>query len=352
MTATKWDLSRSEKKLDELADALSRVGQHQILVLAHNNPDPDAIASAYGFSFLLHKRMGTRSVLGYGGVVARAENKAMIQRLRIPIVQMPRVVQSSYYAAVLLDAQPGTGNNLLDSKGEPPLAVIDHHPLRPASLKSRFHDIRPDYGATSTIVTEYILAAGLTPDRSVANALFYAIKTDTNSLLRGATPFDVHAYNYLLPRTNPRVLGWIERPRLSMEYFRDHCCGLARAMVYRDVAVSYLGEIESEAIIPELADLLLRIDGVRWSLCMGKKDHMMILSMRSTSRTFDAGKVIRRLAGRRGSAGGHREMAGGQVPLNGVSEPETEKLASELIDKFLRLIDRQGVHPKPLVRRQ
>lgn len=349
MTSSRWDLSKSEAKLRVLETALQGVGNQQILILCHNNPDPDTIAGAYALSYLLLKKFNVRSVLGYGGVVTRAENKAMIQRLRIKMTQISRLVASDYFGIALVDAQPGTGNNLLESRGVLPFIVIDHHPLRKLSLKAEFHDIRPAYGATSTIVTEYLLATGLTPSRSVANALLYGLKTDTNSLVRATSKFDFNAFNYLSPLTNPRVLGWIEKPPLSPEYFNDYHRGLANAVLYRDVAVSCLGQIRTESIIPELADLLLRVDGVSWSLCMGEFNGLMILSLRSTSRTLQAGKVIRRLVGRTGSAGGHKEMAGGQVSLAGMESEEKDRFREKLVDKFLKLVKRRNCVPKCLV---
>jgi nanoRNase/pAp phosphatase (c-di-AMP/oligoRNAs hydrolase) len=328
---------------------LEGAGKRRVLLLCHNNPDPDSIASAYGLGFLLSKKFNVRSVIGYGGVVTRAENKAMIQRLRIKASQLTRVDPSKYFGVALIDGQPGAGNNLLDGKSERPLIVIDHHPLRKASLKARVYDIRPNYGATSTIVTEYIVAAGLTPSRSVANGLLYGIKTDTNALGRGAGKQDFNAFSFLSPLTNPRVVGWIERPTLSAEYFSDYHRGLARAIVYRDVAISYLGKIRSEAIVPELADLLLRIEGISWSLCMGENKNLMLVSVRTSSRLKKAGVVLRRLIGRAGSAGGHREMAGAQVPLTGLTPSERQDVPRRLINRFLGLLDRDGCSPRLIV---
>ncbi len=344
----KWDVSRSTCRLDDLAAVLEGAGRRRVLILCHNNPDPDTIASAYGFQFLLSKKFGIRSVIGYGGVVTRAENTAMIHRLRIKMTKLSRIDRSRYYGIALMDGQPGTGNNLIDSRATPPMIVIDHHPLRKPSLKAAFHDIRPKYGATSTIIAEYLVAADLTPTRSLANALIYGIKADTNSLVRGASRVDFNAFNYLSPLTNPRVVGGIERPALSPEYLKDYERGLARANVYRDIAISYLGKIHSEAIIPELADLLVRLEGVCWSLCMGERNDLFLLSMRSTSRTHRAGAVIRRLVGKAGSAGGHKEMAGGQVPVAGMTEEEKEDLSRKLINRFLKLLDREGCHRRLL----
>lgn len=349
MNSSRWDLSKTETKLAELERVFQGAGKRRVLILCHNNPDPDTIASAYGFSFLLSKKFGIRSILGYGGVVSRAENKAMIQRLRIKMTKLPRVVPARYFGIAVVDAQPGTGNNLLEQRGAQPLVVIDHHPLRKLSRRSEFHDVRPSYGATSTIITEYLVAAELTPTRRVANALLYGLKADTHSLVRSVSPNDFNAFNYLSPLTNPRVLGCIEKPPLDIEYFDDYHRGLSHAILYRDVAVSWLGKIHTESIIPELADLLLRIDGVSWSLCMGELKDWMILSMRSTSRKYRAGQVIRRLVGKSGFAGGHKEMAGGQVPLSGMNGNDKEELRKRLVDRFLKLIDRSNCVPKCLV---
>jgi len=210
MVPQRWDLSKSEAKLEQLAEVLKGAGKHPMLILCHNNPDPDSIGCAAGLNFLLKRKLGIRSVLGYGGAVTRAENKAMVHRLRIHLRRFQRLRPSAYYGIALVDGQPGTGNTLL-STDVPPLIVIDHHPLRKLSLKSPFSDVRKGYGATSTIVTEYLVAAGLTPSRLVAAALLYGIKTDTASLVRGAQEVDFLAFNYLSGIANPRMLGWIEK---------------------------------------------------------------------------------------------------------------------------------------------
>lgn len=349
MPSSRWDLTRSTKKIQELRDLLQDVGKRKLLVLAHNNPDPDSIASAWGLQFLLRRAFGVNSILGYGGLVTRAENQAMIHRLRISMKQITQLKPSRYYGIALADAQPSTGNNLVDGKKEPPLIVVDHHPRRKISSKAPFHDIRPQFGATSTIITEYLRAAEITPTRSLANALLYGIKTDTNVLVRGACKSDYEAFNYLSPLTNPRVIALIEKPSLSPDYFVDYYRGLSQTMIFRDTAISNLGNVSREAIIPELADNLLRIEGVSWSLCMGRFKDNLIMSLRSTSRTYRAGIVIRKLVGKRGSAGGHREMAGGQIPLDDKNAKEVVAITDELQAKFLELIDRDHCHPKPLV---
>lgn len=349
MYSNKWDTARCTNKIVDLAGLLEGAGRRRVLILCHNNPDPDSIGGAFGFQFLLKKKFGIRSVIGYGGMITRAENKAMVQRLRIKMLPLSRLDPSKYFAIALIDSQPGTGNNLLTQRQQPPMVVIDHHPLRKLSLKATFRDIRPSYGATSTIVTEYLATAEVTPSRSVANALLYGIKTDTNSLVRGASKADFWAFNYLSPLTNPRMLALIENPALPLKYFEEFQRGLSSTTIYRDVAVSRLGKIETETIIPELADLLLRIDGVSWVLCLGEKNNLMLMSLRSTARLQKAGNVIRRVIGKLGSGGGHKSMAGGQVRLENLSAQERLELPDKLVSRFLKIVDREACHPRPVV---
>ncbi|MCX5872997.1 MAG: bifunctional oligoribonuclease/PAP phosphatase NrnA [Deltaproteobacteria bacterium] len=349
MSTQRWDIAQSQAKIAGLSSILEGSNQKRFLILCHNNPDPDTLASAFGFSYLLQKKFSIKCVIGYGGVITRAQNKAMVHRLRIPVTRISQDDSNQYQTTALIDAQPLTGNNLIDSRSTPPLIVVDHHPLRKASLRSPFHDVRPTYGATSTIITEYLIAAEVTPSRSLANALLYGIKTDTNSLMRACCKADYHAFNYLSPLSNPRVLGNIEKPALPMDYFGDFQKGLSKTIIYRDVACSFLGHVKTDSIIPELADLLLRIEGVTWSLCMGEHDEMMMISLRSKSRTQKAGLLLRRLVGRTGSAGGHREMAGGQIPLANMSDQQRSAFPSKLTIKFLGFLGREHVSPKPLV---
>ncbi len=344
----RWDLAQSSAMLEKLAAVVSGAGTRPLLCLCHNNPDPDSIAGAYAFAFLLQKKFGVRSVLGYGGVVTRSENRTMICRLGIKMTQLKTFDPSKYYGVALIDAQPGCGNNLVEGRAERALIVIDHHPVYRKAAKPVFADIRPDYGATSTIITEYLLAAGLTPTRSVANALLYGIKTDTNALMRSSHKADYMAFTYLSPLTNPKILGAIERPRLPLRYFREYHRGLSRTVLYRDAAVTYIGKIESEDIVPELADLLLRIHGMRWSLSMGRTDDLLGISMRATSKLYSAGNIVKKLIGKKGAAGGHREMAGGQIIIEGMDPKQVDDLVQQLVKRFLKLIHREGAKPCPI----
>jgi nanoRNase/pAp phosphatase (c-di-AMP/oligoRNAs hydrolase) len=236
-------------------------------------------------------------------------------------------------AVALVDTQPGAGNNALLLFPESPVAIVlDHHPLRESAVRARFADVRPDVGATSTILTEYLRAADIEPSPQLATALFYGIKTDTMGLGRGAGPADVDAYFYLQPRIDIQALVQIERAQVPLEYFQSLSATLQAAHIYDGVVISYLGPMRRPDMAAEMADLLPRLEGARWVICMGTYGSELILSVR-TDTEESAGRLVQRIVGKRGSAGGHGMMAGGQIPLRDIP---AEALAQQLIQEAMK----------------
>ena len=89
--------------------------------------------------------------------------------------------------------------------------VIDHHPEQ-FNYKCHIKDIRPSYGATSTILLEYLLCTGSGIGTRLATAMLYGIKSDTFALSREVNEWDVEAFSYLYPLANQNLMRRIERP--------------------------------------------------------------------------------------------------------------------------------------------
>jgi nanoRNase/pAp phosphatase (c-di-AMP/oligoRNAs hydrolase) len=177
----------TEKQLRSFRSALS---EGPVIILAHNNPDPDALASGAGLACLISEVWGIQTRLAYSGLVGRAENKVMMEILTPGWQPVDSILDiNSYSCFVLVDAQPETGNSSLP----PPnslCAVIDHHPLRKSLGNIPYIDIRTDFGATSSLVYKYLEAARYQPDPRLATALFYGIQTDTQGLSRHSSASD------------------------------------------------------------------------------------------------------------------------------------------------------------------
>lgn len=315
--------------LQQLFDLLADAGN--LLILPHNDPDPDAIASAVGLRYLLQQCLHLDVQIAYQGIIGRAENKALVRYLGKPLKPLTETDLRRATHIALVDTQPGAGNNPLPA-GRIPSIVLDHHTWRDESAQVSYCDVRPDQGATSTIVTEYLQARTVNLPAWLATALFYGIKTDTMGLGRGAGLGDVAAYYYLQPLVEIEGLAEIERAQVPASYFKSYVTAIQAARVYEQVALSYIGAMSYPDQAAEMADLLSRLEGVQWVMCTGTYNHYLMIAVRSRSRRTGAGKLVQAVVGTLGMAGGHGKMAGGQVPLHGADPAQlAEHLGRQML---------------------
>ena len=312
--------ARGRAKLDTLLRLAE--GRVSLLAQTHDYPDPDTIASALGLGWLLGELAGLETTIGYGGVIARAENKTMIKQLGIKMRRTTRADFKKYDLVALLDTQPEVGNHCLPAE-RPPDVVFDHHfPRDLEGPEPPLFDVGGDYGATSTKIVELIIAAGVQPPKEVATALFYGIKTDTQNLARDASEADVTAYLYLVGKVDNRILAEIENPQVPLDYFRVFNKAITRSKIYGRMIVSDLGEVYTPDLCAEVADRLLQIEGVKHALAVGWHEESLFLSLRTRSRAKNAGKILHGIVcgAELGTAGGHGPMAGARVPVDGKSQ--------------------------------
>jgi nanoRNase/pAp phosphatase (c-di-AMP/oligoRNAs hydrolase) len=327
-------MAMTQKHVDLLFKAIGDADH--VLILPHNDPDPDAIASAVALRHLLAEKLGVEGRIAYKGIIGRAENKALVRYLGRPLRRLTDSDLRQSARILLVDTQPGAGNNALPPEASV-AAVLDHHTWREATAGARFADVRTDVGATSTMLTQYLQAAGIEPSLPLATALFYGIKTDTMGLVRGASPDDVAAYFYLQPRIDIEALVEIERAQVPAEYFIGLDATLHAAQVYNDVVISYVGPTGRPDMAAEMADLLLRLEGTRWVVCMGAYRDNLILAVRTRSRRGGAGQLAQTIVGDRGTAGGHGTMAGGQITLGGEEPEQVAWQLGQLALQYLRV---------------
>jgi len=340
---------KSDPARGRLARLLRSVrSRHRAVIAAQDAPDPDGMASAAALKRLLEEKARLEVVIAAGGEVGRAENRATLQFLGEPLEDLASLELASFDFRALVDTQPGFGNNSWPDD-VPVHLVIDHHPRGPGIQPDHMADVRPNYGAASTMLTEYLRAAGIEPDTQLATVLLYGIKTDTQDLSRGASPADTEAFLYLYPRANQRLLAKIERERLPRDYFATLAHALRACRIYDNVAVGPLGAVSSPDVLGELADFFLRIEGIRWSLCYGLFDGKLHLSLRTVLRQGNAGQVMANLLDGLGEGGGHDMLAGGQAPLSDERPDAVAALAREVELRLLRELEVPTRTPEPLV---
>jgi nanoRNase/pAp phosphatase (c-di-AMP/oligoRNAs hydrolase) len=333
-------------RLAGLLEALE--GAEQVLVLTHDNPDPDAIASAAALAFLCQASAGVTTTLAFGGIVGRAENRALIAEVGVPFQRMGTLEIPSGALVALVDTQPRTGNNSLPA-GRIAGIVIDHHPVRPETAATTFSDVRPGYGASCSILVEYLRAAGLEPERTLATALFYGIQSETMDLGREVSPADVEASLYLYPRSDPASISRIRHARVPASYLQSVHEALERARLYGGVMCVPMGRLDYPDLGAELADMFMRVEGVEWAIVSGRYHDDLLLSVRTYQLDAHAGDLVRKVVRDRGSAGGHGMLAGAQVPLKGLGDAEVEELVSSLFVDFRAELGVATEEPRPII---
>ena len=335
-------------KLERLVDFAR--SHERALIVTHDNPDPDSLASAVALAHIIQRLAGVESVVAYGGIVGRAENRALIRVLKLPVVPLSRVEFEDFDLVCMVDTQPEQGNHSLPEDIFPDV-VIDHHPERPDTKLASIADVGGTRGATSTLVAEYFRASGLEMPPAIATALYYGIKADTRDLGRQTTPEDIESYLWLFPLVDKEALAQIEHPRLPAEYFRLYHTAIERAQVYGDQAVVCdLREIYAPDMVAEVAERFGFLEDVRWSLAFGEYEDQLFFSLRTSDRRMNAGRLIREVIEvKGGSAGGHGSMAGARVPLAGISLAARKRLKSDLVLAFLEAFGAKGRKPRRMV---
>ncbi len=318
-------------------------GNSRLVILTHNNPDPDAFASACGLAAVISSLdPECRVQIAYGGIVGRSENRTMMRFLPYKVVPFGRVRGRDNVAYALVDTQPNAGNNVLP-EGKVPAIVIDHHPrkktTRPLLRATPFVDIRTGYGSCTTIVTEYMQCLKVSISAAMATALVYGISSETQHLGREASQQDRRIYNELVPLVNMRRLSQIEFSRRPREHFIHTRTAIDNAFVYRQVIGSRLGPIKNPDVVAEVADFLLLHERMSWAIVTAFYSGKLIISLRAADHRSQAGKVVRRLLEKNGgTAGGHNQVAGGQLDCHGLSSQEISELDLNLIIDFLSQI--------------
>ncbi|MCC6671298.1 MAG: DHH family phosphoesterase [Planctomycetes bacterium] len=321
-------------------------GRKRLLVLTHTNPDPDSIASAMGLRHLARTRLAIPSTFGLSGQVMRAENKEMVRCLGVDLVPMSQVDLAAHDAIALVDSQPGFGHTVLPT-GRSVDIVVDHHvpPERaPAGhAPAVFLDLRTEVGATSSIVTSYLMESGVPVDADVATGLFYGIKTDTADLSRNTSPLDAKAYEFLLPRVDRQKLAAITTPDVSLDYFRALRTALNNIRIFGGVVLCSVGRTEGPEMMAEVADLLMRLEGRAAVFCGGLVGQTYYVSVRTEPGGRDAYSLIRSALGGEGSFGGHGSVAGGSIPMKDTSERGLKRLERRLERNILKALGVDGL---------
>jgi nanoRNase/pAp phosphatase (c-di-AMP/oligoRNAs hydrolase) len=294
--------------LAERKEALS-----PLLILTHDYPDPDALASAFGLAYLAQQYFGITSKIAYGGVIGRSENRAMVAMLNIPARKIHSVQFDKYRNVALVDTQPKFDNNSFPENRRAAI-IIDQHssvvsPIAGLSI------IDTECGATCVIVAQALLLQGESIPAKIATALAYGILSDTLDLYRARRADIIQTYLNVLRHCDMRLLAQIQNPPRSRRFFLTLGRALKRAILHRRLLVSHLGFVENPDLVAQMAEFLLTYKNVHWSFCTGRYGGRICVSLRTSKSNVQAGDVLRAIFDDPRKAGGHDAIAGGSYRI-------------------------------------
>jgi nanoRNase/pAp phosphatase (c-di-AMP/oligoRNAs hydrolase) len=317
------------------------------LIIMHNNPDPDSIASALALKRILEK-WGVKSDITYGGKIGMDENKAMVNLLSIKLTHIDEIDINRYMGYAIVDASSSKVIPIdFNSYNIDIDIIIDHHSN--GDLTARYMDIRPDIGATATILLEYLTHLDTIP-QDLATALYYAICSDTNYFKRKTSKKDFEAAGYLQDLMDPKTLEMIENPEIDTEAMEILANAiLNRKVIKNSITLSYVGMIKNRDALAKTADFLLKMEGITTTYVFGISGNKIHISARTKDLRIDVGDIMKKAFG----GGGHQSSAAASVELGifeSVSDKQSlRKLVEEAIQtKILKVmgIEEEGEKSK------
>jgi nanoRNase/pAp phosphatase (c-di-AMP/oligoRNAs hydrolase) len=319
------------KKIRRLLNFLSENKERlsPLLILTHDYPDPDSLASACALRLLAERGFDIRTHIAYGGIVGRSENKEMVRILKLPVYKLRPSDFKKFPQIALVDTQPLFTNNSFPKKRKAAL-VLDQHPSEVKPLAD-FSIVDPEIGATSVLLAQALLLQGVEIPSQIATALVYGILSDTLGLYRAHKPEITHTYLRLLPLCDIGALARIQNPQQSRRFFATLVRGIQKARIMRRVIVSHLGPVESPDLVAQMADVFLTCEGIQWTFCTGRYGEHLHLSLRARDPEGAAGVVLRDIVVDKGQAGGHGHIAGGKMKVEHDATPEQWEQIEELV---------------------
>ena len=296
----------SAEKLKRLLELVSPDDTVAVLI----NADPDSMASALALKRIFWRKV-KKTLVFYINVIKRADNLALVKLLNIDQQHIRNLNSSEITKWATVDSQPHHNKKFGRYAFD---IIIDHHSLAPDS-GAPFLDICEDYGATSTIMTEYLRAAKIKPSPRLATALFYGIKTDTENFARPSLPNDINAFRYLYPFTNLNILKKIESSELTKKTLNSFRMAMENLNFFKDIAFIHMGRVNDPDILVLIADFFLKMAEATWSIVSGVYGQQLVVILRNAGFRLDAGKMAQKLFGEWGAAGGHKSAARAEIPV-------------------------------------
>ncbi|UVE50815.1 bifunctional oligoribonuclease/PAP phosphatase NrnA [Haloferax larsenii] len=297
----------------QLSDLLATGSE--LYIVCHNNPDPDCLASALALGRIAVAAGIEETHIFYNGEISHQQNRAFVNLLDVDLRKLdPETVTDRPPESLLAfvdHSTPGANNRV--PVGTPLDIVIDHHPAD--DVEARFVDHREAAGSAATILTEYLRELDVEVSERLATALMFAIRRETLNFLRGVTRAEYEAAAYLHDAVDTELIRRLSSPSVTGATLDAIAMAIENRTIRRAVLVSNVGRTTERDSLPQAADYLATLEGVETAIVFGIIRDAIHLSARSPDPRVHVGSALKTAFEDVGSAGGHHDVAGGEIPL-------------------------------------
>lgn len=293
------------ERLKRFLSLFSRSSRVLIII----NADPDAIGSAMAVKRLLWRKVHD-VVITYFNKITRPDNLEMIDHTDAGLVSLEEINKKDFNCFVVVDSQPDHNDHFKEFELD---AIIDHHPL--TCDEAEFADIRPEYGACSTMLCEYLKAKKIKPSAKLAAAMVLGIKTDTLNFTRQTSLKDIKAFQYLYRFADKNIVTKVERAVLNQEDLDFLGKAIKGRTILHNRVFFHAGEIDKPDELVMVADFFLTLANINWSIISGVYEKKLIIIIRNDGLRKGAGRAATEAFSDYGSAGGHKTMARAELDI-------------------------------------
>lgn len=328
-----------ENKSQRLVEII-KGSEKEISIFLHNNPDPDAFASAMALENICEEYDKNYNTY-YGGTIGHPENQIIIETTGIKMTKVEEkdigpILQKSD-TIVFLDFAEAGSNNILPEDTNADI-IIDHHRTSKDIKRANYNEIRTDVGATSTIMTKHLLNLGIEISSILASCLLYGIKVDTDDYTKNIFVTDFKIISFLSAVADKDLLDIFESPPINP----DTISALGKAIVNRKFKngslLAYTGKISEKDDIPQIANILMRERDIDTVLVYGILNDKIFMSARSKDIKLDIGDRMKKAFSNLGTAGGHQHAAGGKIELSKFDDLD------KALNKIEEIFSKEVVH--------
>lgn len=315
-----------------------------MVLVCHDNPDSDCLVSAVALRHIASDCGLTDITIASGGTISHQQTRTLVNVLGLDRSLTSATVPGRADLVAFID-HSGSVAHAEQTPDGPVDIVIDSHPPRDG-LAAAYVDVREHYGATATILGEYLRDLAVEIPSELASAVLFAIHDECIDTVQYPTRHEYELARYLFPLVDIPLIRSIYNASFTPTTMDTMARAIEHRTVRGDTLVSNVGRLSEHSALSQAADVLLHLEGVRTVLVYGVIARDIYLSARSADPATDVAATLTRAFGTVGIVGGDWNGAAGRISLGlfgGLTDDRVVDLLSVSVpERFFAAIAADG----------